>query len=273
MKKIVITLIAFITMALNVAQAQKEIPEGPVVEIKTTLGDILVKLYDDTPKHRDNFLKLVNDKFYDGVLFHRVIKDFMVQTGDPESVNADSTKMLGSGNPGYTIDAEILYPKYYHKYGALAAARTGDNVNPERRSSGSQFYIVTGNKFTGQQLDAIAQRQTMNKRQAYFNDLCLKNEAKIRDLQKAGDRVALDAYRDELIKETEANVKEEPLPEEMRQDYTTIGGTPHLDGQYTVFGEVLKGMDTVEKIQNAETGRADRPKQDIKIISAKIIKK
>lgn len=272
MKKIVITLIGLILMSVNATQAQKQIPSGPEVEIKTNLGDILVKLYDDTPKHRDNFLKLVNDKFYDGVLFHRVIKDFMVQTGDPESVDADSTKMLGSGNPGYTIDAEISYPTHYHKYGALAAARTGDSVNPERKSSGSQFYIVTGKKYTDQQLEGMAYKQTMNKRQAYFNNLCRNNESKIRDLQASGDQVALEAYRQELIKETEENVKEEPLPEEVRQDYITIGGTPHLDGQYTVFGEVLKGMDTVEKIQNVETGRADRPKQDVKIISMKVVK-
>lgn len=272
MKKIVITLIGLMIMMANAAQAQKEVPAGPVVDIKTTLGDIKVKLYDDTPKHRDNFLKLVNEKFYDGVLFHRVIKDFMVQTGDPKSVNADSTAMLGAGDPGYTLEAEIVYPKYYHKYGALAAARTGDNVNPERRSSGSQFYIVTGNKYTEGQLEGMAQRMTMNKRQAYFNDLARKQESKIRELQAAGDKAALDALRDELIKETEENVKEEPLPEQMRQDYTTIGGTPHLDGQYTVFGEVLSGMDTVEKIQNVETGRADRPKEDVKIISMTVEK-
>lgn len=272
MKKLIITIIGILIMTNNAVQAQTGTPSGPVVEIKTTLGDIDVKLYDDTPKHRDNFLKLVNDKFYDGVLFHRVIKDFMVQAGDPKSVNADSTAMLGSGDPGYTIEAEIDYPKHYHKYGALAAARTGDSFNPERRSSGSQFYIVTGDKYTGQHLDEMAHRLTMNKRQAYFNELCRKNESKIRELQASGDKVALDAYRDELIKETENNVKEEPMPEELRRDYTTIGGTPHLDGQYTVFGEVVKGMDVVEKIQHAETGRADRPKQDIKIISTKVLK-
>ena len=136
-------------MATATAQKPAELPAGPVVDIKTSVGDIKVKLYDDTPRHRDNFLKLVKDGYYNGVLFHRVIKDFMVQTGDPGSVNADSTAMLGIGGPDYQIDAEILYPKHYHKYGALAAARTGDDMNPERKSSGSQFYIVTGRKYDG----------------------------------------------------------------------------------------------------------------------------
>lgn len=248
------------------------IPAGPVVDIKTSVGDIKVKLYDDTPLHRDNFLKLVKEGYYNGVLFHRVIKDFMVQTGDPESVNADSTKMLGSGGPNYTLEAEIVYPKHYHKYGALAAARTGDAMNPERRSSGSQFYIVTGRKVSQRQIDGMAYQQTMQKRQDYFRGLVKNNEGKIKELQTAKDEAALEALRQELIKQTEENVPEMPLPEQMSQDYTTIGGAPHLDGQYTVFGEVLSGMDTVEKIQNAETNAHDRPKQDIRIISMSVEK-
>ena len=255
----------------TVTKAQ-ELPAGPVVDVKTSLGDIKIKLYDDTPKHRDNFLKLVKDGYYDGVLFHRVIKDFMVQTGDPESVNADSTKMLGSGGPGYQIDAEIKYPTHYHKYGALAAARTGDQVNPERKSSGSQFYIVTGNKYSDAQLDMMAERQVGEKRQVYFQNLCKENEAQIRSLMDAKDEPALEELRQELIKKTEEAVPVEPMPEQMRNDYKTIGGTPHLDGTYTVFGEVISGMDTVEKIQNVETGRGDRPKEDIRIISMSVEK-
>ena len=242
----------------------------PIVDIKTTMGDIQVKLYDDTPIHRDNFLKLVREGYYDGVLFHRVIKDFMVQTGDPNSKTADSTTMLGSGDPSYTLEAEIKYPKHYHKYGALAAARTGDQVNPERRSSGSQFYIVTGEKQTPQDMARIEARSANGARQDYFRRLVNEKMDTIRSLEAAGDRAGLEQLRKSLIKETEANVKPEPIPEQMKNDYMTIGGTPHLDGQYTVFGEVVKGMDTVEKIQNAETGRADRPKQDIRIISMKV---
>ena len=267
-KGIIFTLI--ILTSIVMMKAEDSVPAGPVIEIKTTMGDIKVKLYDDTPIHRDNFLKLVKDDFYKGILFHRVIKDFMVQTGDPESVDADSTKMLGGGSPGYTLEAEILYPKYYHKYGALAAARTGDNVNPERRSSGSQFYIVTGRKFVGSQLAAMGQQQVMSRRQDYFRNLCVKNREKIESLQEAKDEEALENLRKELIAETETAVPDEPMKENIIRDYENIGGTPHLDGQYTVFGEVLSGMDVVEKIQNVETGRADRPKEDIRIISMKV---
>lgn len=270
MKKIILTLILILSMSAS--NAQDTVPTGPVVDIKTTLGDIRIKLYDETPIHRDNFLKLVKEGYYNGVLFHRVIKDFMVQTGDPNSRDADSTAMLGEGDPGYELTAEILYPKYYHKYGAVAAARTGDDVNPERKSSGSQFYIVTGRKFNENQLEGMAYKHVMEKRQSYFRELCRKNMDKIKELQAAGDESQLEAYRQELIKETEASVPEEPMPEKIRNEYIEKGGTPHLDGGYTVFGEVLSGMDTVEKIQNVETGRADRPVQDVRIISMKIEK-
>lgn len=183
-----------------------------VVDLETTMGAIKIKLYDDTPKHRDNFVKLVKDGFYNGVLFHRVIKDFMVQTGDPGSKESENGP-LGAGDTGYTIEAEIKYPEHYHKYGAVAAARTGDAFNPERRSSGSQFYIVTGNKYS---------------------------------------RVP------------------DTLPANIAEDYKTIGGTPHLDNQYTVFGEVIDGMDVVEKIQNAATDGRDKPLEDIRVIKAKV---
>lgn len=244
----------------------------PVVDIKTTMGDIKVKLYDDTPIHRDNFLKLVKEGYYDGVLFHRVIKDFMVQTGDPESKTADSTAMLGSGDPSYTLEAEINYPKHFHKYGALAAARTGDQVNPERRSSGSQFYIVTGEKQTPERLEMMTARANQDRKQQYFNQLAQKHMDDIRAMQTAGDREGLEALRRQLVAETEAAVPDEPMPEEIREAYINQGGTPHLDGQYTVFGEVIEGMDVVEKIQNVETGRADRPKEDVRVLKMSVEK-
>lgn len=246
------------------------IPAGPTVDIKTSLGDIKVRLYDDTPIHRDNFLKLAKEGFYDGVLFHRVIKDFMVQTGDPDSKTADANAMLGAGDLGYTQPAEINYPTHYHKYGALAAARTGDQVNPERRSSASQFYIVTGKKYQPAQLEAMSQRAANEAKQDYFRQLCIKNRDKIEELQKAGADAALEELRQALIKETETNVPDNGMPEQVANDYATIGGTPHLDGAYTVFGEVIEGMDTVEKIQNVETGAADRPKEDVKILSVTV---
>ncbi len=249
---------------------QSEVPAGPTLDIATTAGNIKIRLYDDTPLHRDNFLKLAKEGYYDGVLFHRVIKDFMVQTGDPESKEAAQGSMLGSGGPGYTIPAEIEYPKHYHKYGALAAARTGDNMNPERKSSGSQFYIVTGKKYLPQQLSRMEEMSVQKQLQSYFMNLQRQHADTIRQLRLAKDSVGLENLRQELIKETEANVKPVTMTEEQVRDYTTIGGTPHLDGQYTVFGEVLEGMDTVEKIQSAATDGHDRPVEDIRIISIKV---
>lgn len=248
----------------------EEIP-GPVVEIKTTLGDIVIKLYNDTPLHRDNFLKLVKEGYYEGLLFHRVIKDFMVQAGDPDSKNAPKGAMLGMGNPGYTVEAEIDYPKHYHKYGALAAARTGDQVNPERRSSGSQFFIVTGRKVSPAQLQQAAQQAVMGQRQALFRKLAEENAESVKTMREMGDMEGLDRLQNKLIEEVEKAIPAPSLPEKMVEDYTTLGGAPHLDGQYTVFGEVLKGMDVVEKIQKTETDGHDRPLEDIKIISVKVL--
>ena len=195
-----------------------------VVDITTSLGDIKVLLYGDTPKHRDNFVKLVNEGFYNGVLFHRVINEFMIQAGDPESKNAPAGKMLGSGDPGYTLEAEFVYPKHFHKRGALAAARTGDD-------------------------SVMAMRRNR-------------------------DQAGLQKLQEELVAITEQKAAENPakMTPEQRQAYSTIGGTPHLDGSYTVFGEVIEGMDVVDKIQNVETGAADRPVEDVKIIKMSIEK-
>ncbi len=249
---------------------KSEVPAGPTLDIATTAGNIKIRLYDDTPLHRDNFLKLAKEGYYDGVLFHRVINDFMVQTGDPDSKEAPQGAMLGSGGPGYQIPAEIVYPKHYHKYGALAAARSGDEVNPERMSSGSQFYIVTGKKYLPQQLSRMEEMSVQQQLQSYFMKLQRENMDSIRQLRLAKDSVGLENLRQELIRQTEENVKPVTMTEEQVRDYTTVGGTPHLDGQYTVFGEVLEGMDVVEKIQKAETDGRDRPLEDIRIISIKV---
>lgn len=241
------------------------------VKLHTTEGDIIVKLYDDTPEHRDNFIKLVKDKYYDQVLFHRVIKNFMVQAGDPNSRTADSTAMLGAGDPSYTLPAEIDYPKHFHKYGALAAARQGDQVNPQKRSSGSQFYIVTGEKYDSAALDQMVKRANNMKMQEYFYELARQHMDSIRAMQQRGDKEGLDALQQKLVRQTEASVTPASMPAEVREAYMKVGGTPHLDGEYTVFGEVTEGMDVVEKIQNAATGKADRPKQDIRILSTEIV--
>lgn len=245
---------------------------GPVVEIKTSLGNIKVRLYDDTPAHRDNFLKLANEGAYDGVIFHRVIKDFMVQTGDMNSKNPDNTTPLGAGDTGYTIPAEINYPRHYHKYGALAAARTGDEVNPERRSSGSQFYIVTGRTVSPAMLSRMEENATYQDRQAYFGNLVRQNREKIQQLEEAKDTAALEQLRLELINRTETAVPERKTPADISEVYSTIGGTPHLDGAYTVFGEVIEGMDVIEKIQAVPVSRTDCPLTPITVISARPVK-
>jgi len=273
---------AFVSLAMGITGAFSQTdmtdinpvnPDDAIVELKTSMGDITVELYNDTPLHRDNFLKLVGEGFYDGVLFHRVIDSFMVQTGDPDSKNAGDGQRLGSGDPGYTIAAEIEYPKHYHKYGALAAARTGDAYNPERRSSGSQFYIVTGRTMTERQVETMDLKRKNQQMEQVFRQLAMQHRDSIQTMQKAGDHDGLEALRQRLIKETEEKVKPVDLPEQIKKDYVEKGGTPHLDGQYTVFGEVLKGMDVVERIQKVATDEADRPKEDVRIISAKVIKK
>lgn len=275
MKRIAILFSLFATICLMVcAQGnnqtmtnQTELPKGTILTITTTEGPVKVLLYDDTPLHRDNFLKLASENYYDSLLFHRVIKDFMVQAGDPDSKNAPAGARLGAGSPDYTIPAEIDYPRHFHKRGALAAARTGDQFNPERRSSGSQFYIVTGQVYDPRQIEMMAARAVDRERQAYFQNLCRREASTIDSIQKSGDAEALEALRQKLIKETEDNVTGSSLPTEIVEAYSTIGGTPSLDGQYTVFGEVIEGMDVIDKIQNAATDSADRPVEDIRILS------
>ena len=256
------------------ASDQKADNKMTQVKLETSMGDIIVELYNETPQHRDNFIKLVKSGYYDGVLFHRVIKDFMIQTGDGNSKNAGPETTLGDGDPGYTIEAEFVYPKYFHKRGALAAARTGDQVNPERRSSGSQFYIVTGKIFSSDDLKSMTKGMTDMKKQEVFRRLVTENSAKISQLQEAQDTAGLQALQNEFIQQTEAEVAKEnfSFTDEQINAYTSVGGAPHLDGQYTVFGEVISGMDVVDKIQNTTTGRQNRPTVDIKIVKATIVK-
>jgi peptidyl-prolyl cis-trans isomerase B (cyclophilin B) len=199
------------------------------VFLQTNYGDIVIRLYDSTPLHRDNFLKLVKTGFYDSVLFHRVIQKFMIQGGDPNSKQAKAGEPLGNGGPGYTVPAEFRQ-SLFHKKGVIAAARMGDNVNPEKASSGSQFYIVQGKIFTDAGLDSV------------------------------------ETFR----------LKGRKIPPEQREVYKTIGGTPHLDQNYTVFGEVVKGLDVVDKIAAVQTSMGadrDRPLQDVKILKAKLVKR
>ena len=234
------------------------------VKIQTMLGDIVVRLYDETPLHRDNFIKLVKEGYYDGTLFHRVIKDFMIQGGDPDSKGAPAGKMLGVGDPGYTIEAEIK-DGLFHKRGALAAARLGDEVNPERRSSGSQFYIVWGQVYNTGQLNQFSKQLRRQRVQEVFNELLADHRPEIMQMRRERNRAGLQEMQDTLAAEAEQKVGKDGLTGEQINIYSTIGGTPHLDCQYTVFGEVEEGLDVVEMIQNTATGRGDRPIDDIEM--------
>lgn len=238
------------------------------IKIHTTQGDMVVRLYDETPIHRDNFLKLVAEGYYNGTLFHRVIRDFMIQGGDPESVNAPSDKMLGVGGPDYTLQAEIC-DGLFHRRGALAAARQGDEVNPERRSSGSQFYIVWGQTYNAAQLKQLEKQLQMQALQEVFNGLVSEHRAEILQLRKDRNRAGLQELQDALEKQARAILKEKGslLTTEQVEVYTTQGGTPHLDGQYTVFGEIEEGLEVVEAIQQLPTRRGDRPVNDVVVLN------
>jgi len=192
-------------------------PKNQYVRIKTQYGECIIRLYNETPLHRDNFLKLTKKGYYNGTLFHRVIKSFMIQGGDPDSKNAKPDSLLGEGGPKYTIPAEFR-DSLFHKKGVLAAAREGDLVNPEKASSGSQFYLVQGKVFTDEQLNSLEEKRLKFK-----------------------------------------------IPEWQRQVYKTIGGVPHLDRNYTVYGEIVVGLELVDRIAGMETDKNDRPKQDVKM--------
>lgn len=239
-----------------------------ICRIETSKGNITVKLYDETPQHRDNFVKLAKENFYDGTLFHRVIKNFMIQGGDPDSKGAPAGKMLGMGDTGYTLPAEFVYPRYFHKKGVLSAARQGDEVNPERRSSGCQFYIVTGQVLTPAQIAGMENQLNQMKLKTAFDLLARQHMKEIYKLRKNNDMNGLQQLQEQLVAEAQAQVADEPIfkfTSEQIEAYTTVGGTPHLDNQYTVFGEVVEGMEVIDAIQQVKTNRSDRPEQDVVI--------
>ena len=276
--KILLICLAFIALtACNAGSKRQtnhhmENEKRTLVKLETTMGNITVALYNETPKHRDNFIKLVKEGVYDSTLFHRVIKQFMIQAGDPDSKNASDTAMLGSGDVGYTIPAEFN-PKFFHKKGVLAAARQGDDVNPEKASSGCQFYIVTGRKFTEPQLLGMENKINEQREEALFDSLARQHMKEIYKMRKAGDNAGLLELQDTLEAQArELADKEEKFrftPEQIKA-YSTIGGAPHLDGSYNVFGEVTEGMEVVDNIEIAKTNRADRPIENIRILKASI---
>ncbi|MGQ9846627.1 MAG: peptidylprolyl isomerase [Bacteroidales bacterium] len=248
------------------------VSQNPIVVIKTKYGIIKIKLYNETPKHRDNFIKLVKEHYYDSLLFHRVINQFMIQGGDPDSKHAKPGQILGNGGPGYTIPAEFV-PTLYHKRGALAAARQSDQVNPTKASSGSQFYIVQGKIFTNEELDYLEQQINTNKKFQLIGQMMNKPEyawmkTKLDSMMKSGNPNAVNDF----IKETN-DIAEKELDKvgrtkftpEQRKLYTTVGGAPHLDGAYTVFGEVIEGMNVVDSIASVSRDKNDRPIEDIRM--------
>lgn len=278
MKKIFILLLTTLIGGLTACNSGKKkngnMDKETMLKIETTEGDIVVKLYNETPRHRDNFIKLAEEGTYEGTLFHRVIKDFMIQAGDPESKGAPQGKMLGAGDVGYTIPAEFVFPQYFHKKGVLSAARQGDNVNPKKESSGCQFYIVTGKVYSDSALLSMEQQMGQQRLNNVFNALAQKHIKEIYKMRKAGDQEGLMNLQDTLIAQAEAEVAKMPefrfTPEQVKA-YTTVGGTPHLDGEYTVFGEVVEGMEIVDRIQKQPTDRNDRPKTDITIQKVSVI--
>lgn len=244
-----------------------------VVRLETSQGIIRLKLYAETPLHRENFLKLVGEGYYNGMLFHRVIHDFMIQAGDPHSKKARPGMRLGAKGIGYTLKAEIL-PQYFHKKGALAAARSSDNVNPERQSNGSHFYIVKGNVFSPADLDSLVRITNEKRFTALFERLQRTRQGEIMKLQAARNYEGLIKINEELSAETRKQFKntELILSEEQRRVYTTLGGVPHLDGEYTVFGEVTEGLEVVEKIVQVATDENFRPLEDVVIYKAEVEK-
>lgn len=236
------------------------------VLIKTEYGNMVLELYDETPLHRDNFIKLAEEGFYNDLLFHRVINEFMIQGGDPESKNADASKRLGSGGPDYNIDAEIKKGLYHHK-GALAAARQGDNVNPERKSSGSQFYIVHGKVYDEEMISQIEERQKFQLMRNEAMKLFQERMPEVQRLQAEGKTDSITFIQLEVQEAAESAVHDSlyKISDERREIYTTIGGAPHLDGAYTVFGRVIEGLDVIDSIAKVETNQADRPLADIKM--------
>jgi peptidylprolyl isomerase len=263
--------------AADLKRMKQKYPNDKLVLIYTPNGEMLARLFNETPLHRDNFLKLVESKFYDSLLFHRVINNFMIQGGDPDSRTATKEKVLGDGDIGYTVPAEFK-SELFHKKGMLCAARESDDINPQKASSGCQFYIVQGKVFTDETLKKVEYR---------INRPLLQQLTKSY-LDKTGNeqiKQQYDRYQKENIKDSleiiKKKIDEFILPEyektshyvfseEQKVAYKSIGGTPHLDGSYTVFGEVILGFEVIDEIARVETDKNDKPFKNVRM-SMKLI--
>ncbi len=239
-----------------------------LVTIETRHGTMKAILYDETPQHKQNFIKLANEGFYDGTLFHRVIANFMIQGGDPTSKGAAPDAPLGMGDPGYTLPAEFS-PNLYHEKGALAAARKGDNVNPQKESNGSQFYIVQGKRFTEEELEQL--KMNVNLLYQYFTQLVQMPEhqnlrSEYQEVMNSGDSKAIQEFligQKDVIQRTFNVTLEKDFSAEQVETYTSTGGYPPLDGEYTVFGKVIDGLEVIDKIAAEPTNGANRPQEDV----------
>lgn len=262
-RQVIILLTLFVIINLTGCAQKKD----HVVTIKTKFGDMVAILYDETPKHKANFIKLASEHYFDSLLFHRVIEGFMIQGGDPESKKAQPGQRLGNGGPGYTIDAEFN-PKFFHEKGALSAARLGDAVNPTKASSGSQFYIVQGKKMSELEIKVDQQKFGMGLQQFFQKPENRSYYDSIAKLYQAGNQQAYEAYIMSLkpIVESQLGIKvDKDVSPELVKAYTTVGGTPMLDGQYTVFGKVIKGLEVIDKIAAQPRDGADRPTEDVRM--------
>jgi len=265
MKKLAL-LLAFVSLFVNISCGLSEKNNDTNVQIETEFGTIKIKLYNETPQHRDNFTKLINEGFYTDLLFHRVIKGFMIQGGDPDSKNAIPGKQLGGGDLGYTIPAEIN-PKFFHRRGVLAAARMGDQVNPEKRSSASQFYILQGKIFRPGELDTLQSKLEESRKVAMLQVKMKTVEPELNKLGAEGKQDEMMARFNALKAEVDAEAaKLAPIrfSEEQRKAYTTVGGYPSLDNNYSIFGEVTEGLDVMDKIAEQAVDQFNRPQKDIK---------
>lgn len=267
MTKIFASFVLLLILVQTSCTAQQKQGKETKVEIDTEFGKMVFLLYNETPQHRDNFIKLIQDGFYNDLLFHRVMNHFMIQGGDPNSKNAPAGQMLGSGGPGYTVEAEIK-PQFFHKKGALAAARQGDQVNPQKRSSGSQFYIVQGEVFTEQGLDSLQTELSNRQMQIITQSVFREHQAELNKLMQEGKRDSIEMRVAELKELALQKMNETGayrFSPEQRKAYTSMGGYPSLDGNYTVFGEMIEGFDVLDKIAAVKTDRYNRPETDIKM--------
>jgi cyclophilin family peptidyl-prolyl cis-trans isomerase len=266
MRRIILSFPVLFLFTFCSGQQHEKNTDPNIFVLSTEYGDIKILLYDETKAHKENFLRLVSSGAYNDLLFHRVIKGFMIQGGDPDSKDAPAGKVLGNGDPGYTLPAEIL-SSYTHKRGALAAARMGDEVNPEQRSSGSQFYIVQGRTFSDAELDQLEKRVNQMRMQNLYLRFFIKarEDAKAQGIQP--DMNLISANASDSVQRIASTLSPFKYTPEQRSIYKTIGGAPHLDGAYTVFGEVLEGMEVIDKIAAQPVDQNNRP---LKNISMKI---